>query len=57
MANGRKPIPKSQRKISEDLQTPLPEGGAGFQPTGNPNSRNIQNNPNEQSTGITFNRA
>lgn len=57
MAQGRKPIPKSQRKISEDLQTPLPEGGVGFQPTGNPNDRNITNNPNEQATGIEFNRA
>lgn len=57
MANGRKPIPKSQRKISEDLQTPLPEGGIGFQPTGNPNDRTITNNPTEQSTGIEHNRA
>jgi hypothetical protein len=57
MANGRKPIPKSQRKISEDLQTPLSEGGIGFQPTGNPNDRTITNNPTEQATGIEHNRA
>lgn len=57
MTNGRKPIPKSQKKISVDLQTPLTEGGAGFQPTGNPNDRSITNNPNEQATGIEFNRA
>jgi hypothetical protein len=57
MANGRKPIPKSQRKISEDLQTPLSTGGAGFQPIGNPNDNNILNNPNEQATGLEHNRA
>jgi hypothetical protein len=57
MANGRKPIPKSQRKISEDLQTPLSEGGIGFQPTGNPNDKTITNNPTEQATGIEHNRA
>jgi hypothetical protein len=55
--NGRKPTPKSQKKISEELQHPLSEGGAGFQPIGNPNNRNINDNPNEQSTGIEFNRA
>jgi hypothetical protein len=57
MANGRKPIPKTQRQISEDLQNPLTPGGIGFQPTGNPNDKNILNNPNEQASGIPFNRA
>jgi len=57
MANGRKPIPKTQRQISEDLQNPLTPGGIGFQPTGNPNDRNILDNPNEQASGIPFNRA
>lgn len=57
MTQGRKPIPKSQKKISEDLQTPLSEGGAGFQPTGNPNNNAVTKNANEQATGINFNRA
>ena len=57
MTNGRKPIPKSQKKISEELQTPLSEGGVGFQPTGNPNNISLNNNSNEQITGIDFNRA
>jgi len=57
MSQGRKPIPKSQRKISEDLQTPLQEGGVGFQPIGNPNNNTITKNANEQATGIDFNRA
>ena len=34
---GRKPIPKTQRELSVDQQTPLNESGPGFQPTGNPN--------------------
>jgi len=33
----RKPIPKTQRELSVDQQTPLNESGPGFQPTGNPN--------------------
>lgn len=57
MTNGRKPIPKSQKKISEELQTPLSEGGVGFQPAGNPNNISLNNNSNEQITGIDFNRA
>jgi hypothetical protein len=38
MAKGRKPIPKTQKEISESLQTPLAKGGPGFSPTGNPNN-------------------
>jgi hypothetical protein len=59
MAETRKPIPKSQRQISEELQTPLDPGGIGFQPTGNPNDLDINKNSkaNAQSTGIEFNRA
>ena len=59
MAETRKPIPKSQRQISEELQTPLDPGGIGFQPTGNPNDLDITVNSkaNAQSTGIEFNRA
>jgi len=57
MTNGRKPIPKSQKTISEELQTPLSEGGVGFQPTGNPNNISLNSNSNEQITGIDFNRA
>jgi hypothetical protein len=39
MAKGRKPIPKTQREISESLQEPYvpPVGSPGFSPTGNPN--------------------
>jgi hypothetical protein len=59
MAQGRKPTPKTQRNISEELQTPLQEGGIGFQPTGNPNDISITKNSgnNAQATGIEFNRA
>lgn len=57
MAETRKPIPKSQRQISEELQTPLDPGGIGFQPTGNPNDLDINKNSNAQATGIEFNRA
>ena len=57
MAKTRKPIPKSQRQISEDLQTPLNPGGIGFQPTGNPNDLDLNKNSNEQASGIEFNRA
>ena len=57
MARTRKPIPKSQRQISEELQTPLDPGGIGFQPTGNPNALDITKNGNAQASGIEFNRA
>ena len=45
MAKGRKPIPKTQKEISESLQEPyVPSVGApGFSPTGNPNN---SGNPN-----------
>jgi hypothetical protein len=56
MAKGRKPIPKSQRSISEELQTPYNTSGPGFQPTGNPNDLDPSKNYNEQATGIDFNR-
>jgi hypothetical protein len=40
MAKGRKPIPKTQKEISESLQTPYepPVGSSGFSPTSNPNN-------------------
>lgn len=43
MAKGRKPIPKTQKEISESLQSPLEPGGPGFSPTGNPNKANVPN--------------
>ena len=45
MAKGRKPIPKTQKEISESLQTPYepPVGSPGFSPTGNPNDANQPN--------------
>jgi hypothetical protein len=45
MAKGRKPIPKTQKEISESLQTPYepPVGSLGFSPTGNPNDANQPN--------------
>jgi hypothetical protein len=45
MAKGRKPIPKTQKEISESLQTPYnpPAGSPGFLPTGNPNDANKPN--------------
>lgn len=43
MAKGRKPIPKTQKEISESLQTPLEPGGSGFSPAGNPNNANVPN--------------
>lgn len=45
MAKGRKPIPKTQKEISESLQEPYvpPVGSPGFSPTGNPNN---SGNPN-----------
>ena len=48
MASYRKPIPKTQREISEDLQRPFDLE------RGNPNA---QVNPNENETGIDFNRS
>ena len=48
MAQYRKPIPKTQREISEDLVTPFSIE------RGNPNARL---NPNESETGINFNRS
>jgi hypothetical protein len=56
MTKGRKPIPKSQRSISEELQTPYDTSGPGFQSTGNPNDLDPSKNYNEQATGIDFNR-
>lgn len=43
MAETIKPIPKTQREISESLQEPLTPGGPGFAPTGNPNDTNQPN--------------
>jgi len=49
MAKGRKPIPKTQKEISESLQTPYepPVGSPGFSPTGNPNDANQINRGNQ----------
>jgi hypothetical protein len=49
MAKGRKPIPKTQKEISESLQTPYepPVGSPGFSPTGNPNDANQLNRGNQ----------
>ena len=51
MAKGRKPIPKTQKEISESLQTPYepPVGSPGFSPTGNPNDANQVNRGNQLS--------
>ena len=49
MANQRKPIPKTQKEISESLQEPLTPGGPGFSPTGNPNDANNVNRATQQS--------
>jgi hypothetical protein len=48
MARPRKPVPKSQREISENLQKPIDPV------RGNPNAKI---NPNESETGIDFNRS
>ena len=48
MARPRKPVPKSQREISESLQK------ATDPVRGNPNAKV---NPNESETGIEFNRS
>jgi len=49
MAKGRKPIPKTQKEISESLQTPYepPVGSPGFSPTSNPNDTNQINRGNQ----------
>jgi len=49
MAKGRKPIPKTQRELSESLQTPYepPVGSPGFSPTGNPNDADKPNRGNQ----------
>jgi hypothetical protein len=49
MAKGRKPIPKTQKEISESLQTPYepPVGSPGFSPTGNPNDADKVNRGNQ----------
>ena len=49
MAKQRKPIPKTQREISESLQEPLTPGGPGFSPTGNPNDANTVNRATQTS--------
>jgi hypothetical protein len=49
MAKQRKPIPKTQREISESLQDPLTPGGPGFSPTGNPNDANTVNRATQTS--------
>jgi hypothetical protein len=51
MARGRKPIPKTQREISESLQEPFvpPVGAPGFQSTGNPNNANGVNRAEQTS--------
>jgi hypothetical protein len=49
MAKRRKPIPKTQKEISESLQTPYepPVGSPGFSPTGNPNDADKVNRGNQ----------
>ena len=52
MAKQRKPIPKSQREISENLQTP------SYAQAGNPNGSNKYSaNPSLNQSGIPFNRS
>ena len=52
MAKQRKPIPKSQREISEGLQTP------SYTQAGNPNGANkYSTDPNINQAGIPFNRS
>jgi hypothetical protein len=52
MAQQRKPIPKSQREISEGLQTP------SYVQAGNPNGANkYSSDPNLNQSGIPFNRS
>jgi len=51
MAKQRKPIPKTQKEISKQLQEPYapPVGAPGFSPTGNPNDANNVNRANQTS--------
>ena len=52
MAKGRKPIPKTQRELSEGLQDP------NYVQAGNPNgSGKYSTNPNLNQSGIPFNRS
>lgn len=52
MAKQRKPVPKSQKEISEGLQTP------SYTQVGNPNgATQYSENPNINQTGIPFNRS
>ena len=52
MAKQRKPIPKSQRELSEGLQTP------SYVEAGNPNgSGKYSTDPNLNQAGIPFNRS
>jgi hypothetical protein len=52
MPEYRKPIPKTQKEISKSVQNPYSDGEGKFIGQ-NPN---FPNNPNEQQTGIKFNR-
>jgi len=51
MAKQRKPIPKTQKEISKQLQEPYspPVNAPGFSPTGNPNDTNNINRANQTS--------
>jgi len=51
MAKQRKPIPKTQKEISKQLQEPYspPVNAPGFSPTGNPNDANNINRANQTS--------
>ena len=51
MAKQRKPIPKTQKEISKQLQEPYnpPVDAPGFSPTGNPNNTNTINRANQTS--------
>ena len=51
MAKQRKPIPKTQKEISKQLQEPYnpPVGSPGFSSTGNPNDADMTNRANQTS--------
>jgi len=51
MAKQRKPIPKTQKEISKQLQEPYnpPVDAPGFSATGNPNNANTINRANQTS--------
>ena len=51
MAKQRKPIPKTQKEISKQLQEPYnpPVGSPGFSSTGNPNDADVANRANQTS--------